>query len=154
MPRIQFKQGSNATPPVKIDGKVYSVLHNTYQRMLNEKQTVERYTSNGSIDFQKQNTHCHRWQMTLIVPLSSSYVTLSTDCPVSINDIGTLADLQASDDKVAPSSQMQFYDIENEWDFSGTYNYLVYMTRMDNTQPYHDVYKWQVPISLWGYDAE
>lgn len=152
MPRISFDQHSGAIPPIKLDGKVYTLLQGTYQRMLNEKVTVERYTSKGTIDFQKQNTGRHRWQMTLVVPLSTSYITTGSDCPIPASDMGTLADLQATDDKVAPSSQLQFYDIENDWDFSGTYNYLVYMTKMENTQPYHDIYKWQVPISLWGAD--
>jgi len=153
MPRVQFKQGSGSLPPVKLDGKVYAVLQGTYQRLLNEKQVVERYTANGNIDFQKQNTYKHRWQMTLMVPLSTSYIVIGNDCPIVEADFGTLADLQASDDKVAPSSQLQFYDIGNDWDFSGTYNYLVYVTKMDLTQPHMDLYKWQVPISLWGEDA-
>lgn len=153
MPKITLQSGSNALPPVKLDGKVYIPSQGTYQRMMNEKQVVERYTSNGGIDFQKQNTGKHRWQMTLVVPASTAHVVI-TESPFPASDMGTLADLQATDDKVAPSSQLQFYDIDTDWDFSGSYQYLVYMTKMDNVQPnMNDINIWQVPISLWGYDA-
>lgn len=153
MPSVTFEKHSGGIPPIKLDGKVYVVLQGTYQRLLNEKQITARYTSSGGIDLQKQNTGKHRWMMTLIVPVSTSYLVL-THSPISASDFGTLADLQASDDKVAPSSQLQLYDIENDWDFSGSYNYLVYIDKMENAQPYqNDIYKWQVPISLWGEDA-
>ncbi len=153
MPKVNFKKHSGALPPVKLDDKVYILLQGTYQRLMNEKQTTARYTSSGGIDFQKQNTYKHRWNFTLVVPRSTSYMTLGEDCSITLSDFGTLADLQATDDKVAPTSQLQFYDIELDWDFSGTYQYLVYMEKMDTVQPHQgDIYTWQVPISLWGYE--
>lgn len=154
MPKVNLKTHSSALPPVKLDGKVYLLLQGTYQRLMNEKQTTARFTSAGGIDFQKQNTYKHRWSFTIVAPRSTSYIVLGEDCPIDLADFGTLADLQASDDKVAPSSQLQFHDIETDWDFSGTYQYLVYIERMENTQPHQgNIYQWQVPITLWGEDA-
>ncbi len=152
MPRVLFQPYTMAIPPIKLDGKVYIVMTGTYQRLKNEKIITARYTDSGGIDLQKVNTEKHRWKMTLLVPTSTSNVTVS-GAAFSSSDMGTVSDLQATFDKMSPDDLLAFYDIDREWVFAGEEPYSVYIDSMDKRPPNNDdIGTWQVPITLWGYD--
>lgn len=153
MPRILIQRTDGPIAPIKLDGKVYSVVGGSHSFLENEKITTARHTANGGIDFQRIETGCHRLRMTLRVPVSTDYVTVE-DADFTSSSMGTLSNLQTTADKLAPSDLLDFYDIDSEWDFSGGVPYNVYMDSINFCTPFNnDIGLWDIPITLWGKDA-
>ena len=140
-------------PIVRLDGKDYFIMSGTYQRLHGEKLIDEKYGRGGGIVRQKTATYKHRWQMTLMVPLSVSYVSYQHPDPGKVFDFGDLATLRASDDKLYPVDGLEYYDVDRLEDFTGSYQHYVYLTKDWETPNADDVGIWQVPITLWGRDA-
>lgn len=140
-------------PLIRLDGKDYIILSGSYQRLRNEKLITDRYTKDGEIDRQKKNTGKHRWKMTLVIPASSSYLTLRNLQPGESFDFGDMSTILASDDKVYPQDGLEFYDVSANGMFGGSYTHYVYMN-MDWESPYgDDPGIFSVPLELWGRDA-
>jgi hypothetical protein len=149
MPRVEISGQQNALPTVKLDGKKYFVMSDTYSRQYNEAIVTEKYTPSGGIDRQKVQTNKHRWEMTFLVP--TSYAAVSVNGALDA-DVGLLTDLHASAYKVAPDDLLWFYDIELYESFVAPSHY-VYLALDRETPMGNDPSRWQVPVRLWGYNA-
>lgn len=136
-------------PLIKLDSNVYFVMSDTYQRLDSEKVIDEKYTLSLNIDRQVQNTGCHRWKMTLLVPLSTSNITYTSE--YTGYSFGNLDTLHTTADKVYPYDLIEYWDITKLEDFSGTYSHQVYV-RLDWESPFNnDPKTYQIPLELWGY---
>lgn len=151
--RISINGIRYSVPIVRLDGYDYFILGGTYQRLRHEKIINDRYSKDGEIDRQKKNTGKNRWRMTLVIPLSSSYVNLlSVDAGESFN-FGNMSTILASDDKEYPYDGLYFYDVTSNGIFSGTYTSYVHMMMDWESLWNNDPGIFQVPVELWGRDV-
>ncbi len=138
-------------PIIRLDGKDYFLLGGTYSRLVNETQTTEMYTEAEEGDFQSVVTDWHRFQMTILAPLSASYISYQAS-PGSFT-FGDLGTLHTTLSKKYPEDGLEYYDVSALENFSGTYTHLVFAT-FDWEAPHNnDPGLWQVPIKLWGQET-
>lgn len=139
-------------PIIRIDGRDYFITGGSYTKLHNEKAFLtEEYTAGGNISRSFVQTYSHRWNMTLRVPLVHTQVQIPSDMSWLLP--GDRSYLHASNAKCPPSDLLEYYDVTCQENFSGSESHLVYINLGQEAPHNDDVTIWDIPVTLWGYDA-